>query len=77
VCDSCRSAKWMGMVIGDDRAPKIMVGCECDPEVDAWISGLASLPTTDHVVLIDHTVNDFIQELSGVVGQDKLQIRRR
>ena len=77
LCKHCKTHKWMGIVIGNDRAPKMMVGCECDPEVDAWIGGLASLPSTEHIVLIDHTVQDFIGELSEVVGKGKLQIRRR
>lgn len=77
VCDGCKTNKWMGMVIGDDQAPRIMVGCECDPEVNAWIGGLASLSSTQHIVLIDYTVEDFIGKLSQTVGRDKLQIRRR
>jgi hypothetical protein len=77
ICKNCKTNKWMGMVIDNNQAPKMMIGCECDPKVNAWIEGLASLPSTDYIVLINHTVQDFIGELSGVVGKGKLHIRRR
>lgn len=75
LCISCFDNKKAGILIPEGSSPQIMIGCPCDPPVNKWIDGIASLKKTEIVVLVDNTIEDFIGELKAVT--DKLSIRRR
>ena len=77
LCMACGDHKWMGMVFEDNTAPRIAIACDCDPELDAWIAGIAKLPNTDQIVCLDETAMDFVHRLSTEIGRDKVNIRRR
>ena len=77
LCQSCGEHKWMGQVFQDNQSPRIAIACECDPELNAWIGGIARLHSSDLIVCVDQTAIQFIEELSNEIGRDKLNIRRR
>jgi hypothetical protein len=77
LCQSCGEHKWMGQIFQDNQSPRIAIACECDPELNAWIGGIARLPSCEHIVCLDQTAIEFVEELSNAVGREKLHIRRR
>ena len=77
LCQSCGEHKWMGQVFQDKQSPRIAIACDCDPELNAWIGGIARLPSSELIVCIDQTAIEFIEELSNAVGREKLNIRKR
>jgi hypothetical protein len=77
VCQGCGDPKWMGQVFQDNQSPRIAIACACDPEIDAWIGGIAKLPSCEHIVCLDQTAMEFVAELANTIGREKLNIRRR
>jgi len=77
LCRGCGDQKWMGQVFQDNQSPRIAIACSCDPEIDAWIGGIAALPSCEHIVCLDQTAMEFVAELANTIGREKLQIRRR
>ena len=75
LCQSCGEHKWMGQVFQDNQSPRIAIACGCDPELNAWIGGIARLSSCQLIVCLDQTAMEFVQELSNTIGRDKLNIR--
>jgi len=77
LCQGCGEHKWMGQVFQDNQSPRIAIACACDPPINEWIYGISRLPSCEHIVCLDQTALQFIEELSNAVGREKLNIRRR